>query len=162
LQGEIIMVDIVHIHPMLVHFPIVLYLLAAALQLLVLLRQDDLSGNSCLANTAFASLLLAAAAAVVAAFFGDIALDHAVELGFPSAPLERHASLGITTMTLMLVLSTLHIAARWFHWRLSGARGWMVWGVAAVGAVLLVVTAYFGGELVYHIGVNIDTVTPRS
>lgn len=154
------MVDIVHIHPMLVHFPIVLFLLALLLQLLVLLRHGDLSANSCLADMALASLLLAAAAAAVAAFFGDIALDHAVELGFPPAPLEYHATLGIITMSLMLVLAALHLAARWFEWKLGNSRGWLLWGVAFIGAVLLIVTAYHGGDLVYRIGVNVEAVTP--
>jgi uncharacterized membrane protein len=80
------MVDVAPIHPMLVHFPIVLYLLAVGLQLLDLLRHGDLSTNHCLGP-----LLLAATTAAVAAFFGDIALDHAIERGFPAAPLESHA-----------------------------------------------------------------------
>jgi len=159
-QGEFIMIDVVHVHPMLVHFPIVLYLLAAGLQLLVLLRRGDLTDNTCLANSALGALLLAAAAAVVAAFFGDIALDHAVALGFPSAPLETHAALGIATMSLMLALAALHLAARGFHWRLANGRGWVVWGVALAGVALLIVTAYHGGDLVYRIGVNVKTVTP--
>jgi len=154
------MIDISHIHPMLVHFPIVLYLVAVGLQLLVLLRHGDLSNNNCLADFALGSLLLAAIAAAVAAFFGDSALDHAVELGFPQAPLETHAALGITTMSFMLILSAVHIAARWFNWSLAKGRGWVVWLIALSGVVLLLVTAYHGGDLVYRIGVNVKAVTP--
>jgi uncharacterized membrane protein len=29
-----------------------------------------------------------------------------------------------------------------------------------VGLVLLITTAYYGGELVYHFGVNVAAVTP--
>jgi len=154
------MIDIAHIHPMLVHFPIVLYLLAVGLQLLVLLRRGDLAADTCLANTALGALLLAATAAAVAAYFGDIALDHAVALGFPPAPLEVHANLGISTMSFMLVLSAVHVAARWRHWLLGGGRGWLLWAVALIGVVLLIITAYHGGELVYSIGVNVKAVTP--
>jgi len=154
------MIDIAHIHPMLVHFPIVLYLLAVALQFLVLVRHGDLAANACLANSALAALLLAATSAVAAAFFGDIALDHAVALGFPDAPLETHASFGISTMVFMLVLSALHLAARWAHLTLIGGRGWGLMVVAVVGIALLLITAYHGGNLVYDIGVNVRTVTP--
>lgn len=154
------MLDVTHIHPMLVHFPIVLYLLAIVLQLAVLLRHGNLSDNRCLANTALASLLLAAASAAVAVFFGDIALDHAAELGFPSDPMELHAALGITTMSLLLVFSAIHLAARWFRWPLATTRGWLVWGAGAAVAALLIATAYYGGELVYSIGVNVNAVTP--
>ncbi len=154
------MIDIAHIHPMLVHFPIVLYLLAVGLQLLVLLRRGDLADNTCLSNSALGALVLAAVAAAVTAFFGDIALDHAVALGFPRAPLETHADLGISTMSMMLVLAGFHLLARWRHWPLAGGRGWLAWLVALAGVALLIVTAYHGGDLVYRIGVNVQAVTP--
>lgn len=154
------MIDIAHIHPMLVHFPIVLFLSAVGLEGLVLLRRGDLAANSCMANTALAALLLAALAAVVAATFGDMALDHAVALGFPKLPLEIHADLGISTMSFMLVLSAFHLLARWRRWTLAGGRGWLLLLVALAGVVLLIVTAYHGGELVYHYGVNVDAVKP--
>jgi uncharacterized membrane protein len=154
------MIDIVHVHPMLVHFPIVLYLLAVGLQLLVLLRRGGLAANACLANTAFGALVLAAIAAAVAAFFGDIAFDHAVALGFPQQPLNVHANLGITTMSFMIALAVVHLAARWRRWPLVGGPGWLLWVVALVGVALLIVTAYHGGNLVYQIGVNVNGVTP--
>jgi uncharacterized membrane protein len=154
------MIDTAHVHPMLVHFPIVLFPLAVGLQLLVLLRGGDLAANACLANTALAMLVLGAVAAVAAAFFGDVALDQAVALGFAAAPLETHATLGISTMSAMIALSAVHLATRWFHGRLSGARGWLMLAVAVAGVGLLIVTAYFGGDLVYGLGVNVQAVKP--
>ena len=154
------MINIAHIHPMLVHFPIVLFLSAVGLQGLVLLRRGDLTANGCIANTALAALLLAALAAVVTASFGDMALDHAVALGFPKSPMEIHADLGFSTMWFMLLLSAFHLLARWRRWSLAGGRGWLLLLVALAGVVLLIVTAYHGGELVYHYGVNVDAVKP--
>lgn len=154
------MIDLIHVHPMLVHFPIVLFTMAVVMQLLVLLRHGDLAANTCLANTAFASLLLAALAAVVAAGFGHVALHHAVEIGFPEEPLETHEGLGTSTMTFMLMLSAVHLGIRYLHKPLSGGRGWLLWVVALLGMVLLTVTAYYGGNLVYQIGVNVKGVTP--
>ena len=154
------MIDLVHIHPMLVHFPIVLFLLGAALELLVMIRGGDLAARQCLANGALALMVLAAVAAGVAAFFGDIAFDHAVALGFPKAPLERHAGFGYTTMWFFIAYAALYLLAWWRRFPLAGGRGWLWFVVGLAGVALVLVTAYFGGDLVYRIGVNVSPVTP--
>jgi len=38
--------------------------------------------------------------------------------------------------------------------------GWVSALPGMVGFVLLIATAYYGGELVYHFGVNVASVTP--
>jgi uncharacterized membrane protein len=154
------MIDLYHIHPMLVHFPIVLFLLGAAIQLIALARRTDLSGRSCLANGAFSIFVLAAIAAAVTAFFGDVAFDHAVSLGFPQAPLDRHAIFGYTTMWFFIVYAAFYLFAWWRHVPLAGGRGWLWFVATLVGVALVLVTAYFGGDLVYRIGVNVAPVTP--
>jgi uncharacterized membrane protein len=154
------MIDLYHIHPMLVHFPIVLFLLGAALELLVLNRGGDLAARQCLAQSALALIVLAALAAAVTAFFGDIAFDHAVGLGFPKAPLERHADSGYTTMWFIIVYAALYLLAWWRRFPLAGGRGWLWFIVSLAGIALVLVTAYFGGDLVYRIGVNVAPVTP--
>jgi uncharacterized membrane protein len=154
------MIDLAHVHPMLVHFPIVLFLLGAALELMALARGGDLAGRACLANAAFAAMLLAALSAIAAAFFGDIAFDQAVQLRFPQAPLERHAGLGYTTMWFFIAYAALYLLARWRGLRLAGGRGWLWFAVSLAGVALVLTTAYFGGDLVYGIGVNVAPVTP--
>ena len=104
------MIDLYHIHPMLVHFPIVLFLLGTAVQFIALARRTDLSGRSCFANATLALFVLAAIAAAVTAFFGDVAFDHAVSLGFPKAPLDHHAILGYTTMWFFIVYAVTEFA----------------------------------------------------
>jgi uncharacterized membrane protein len=154
------MIDLVHIHPMLVHFPIVLFLVAIAAQLLTLARGGDLSERACLPSTAFVALVLAAVAASTAAVFGDIALDRAVDLGFPKAPLETHQDLGLTTTWLFVALAAVQGLARWRQISTKAARGWAFALIGVVGCVLLLLTAYHGGNLVYKIGVNVDSVKP--
>lgn len=154
------MLDISHIHPMLVHFPIVLFMLGVALQLIVLVRGRDLAAHECLANTAMAIIVLAALSAIAAAIFGDIAFDRATELGFPQEPLERHEDFGVTTTVYFGVYAALYLFAWWRRIALAGARGW-VWFVIGLGGVALVLlTAYFGGDLVYRVGVNVLPVSP--
>jgi uncharacterized membrane protein len=154
------MIDLVHVHPMLVHFPIVLFLLGTALEFIALARRADLAGRSCLANGALALMVLAAVAASVTAFFGDVALDHAVKIGFPQAPLERHGDLGYTTMWFFILYAAFYLLAWWRRFPLGGGRGWLWFVASLVGVALVLVTAYFGGDLVYHIGVNVQPVTP--
>lgn len=154
------MIDLAHVHPMLVHFPIVLFLLGAAVEFIALARRADLAGRGCLANSGLALIVLAALAAIVTAFFGDVAFEHAVSLGFPKAPLERHEGFGYTTMWFFVVYAALHLLAWWRRFPLAGGRGWLWFIVSLAGVALVLVTAYFGGDLVYRVGVNVSPVTP--
>ncbi len=154
------MIDIAHIHPMLVHFPIVLFLIAVSVDFLVLLKRGDLAAKDCLPTVGLSALLLAALAAAIAAVFGDIALDKAVDLGFDKAPLERHEELGLTTLSILVGLAIWHTLARWRGMQLNAAMGWVFFAISLVGIGVLVTAAYFGGELVYNLGVNVAPVRP--
>jgi len=153
-------IDVVHIHPMLVHFPIVLFLVAIAAQVLTLVGGGDLSERACLPSIGLGALGLGALGAVAAAVFGDIALDHAVELGFPRGPLETHQDLGLTTTWLFVALAVLQGLAWWRRIPLKAPRGWTFALVGVLGCAILLLTAYHGGNLVYRIGVNVDAVKP--
>jgi len=154
------MIDIAHIHPILVHFPIVLFLLALAIDFIILVKKGDLAAKDCLSTVGASALLLAALAAIAAATFGDIALDKAVELGFDKAPLEQHEELGLTTLWILIGLSAWQIFARWRSKPLNATIGWIFFAIALAGTGTLLTAAYFGGELVYSIGVNVAPVKP--
>lgn len=154
------MIDLAHIHPMLVHFPIVLSLVGVGLEFLVMALGADPAEHRCLSNVALATLLLGAVAAIVAAFFGDIALDKAASLGFPRDPMETHAEFGFTTMWLFIVLSLAYLFAWWRRVSLTGWKGWALFLIGLAGVVLVLTTAYHGGDLVYRIGVNVAPVKP--
>lgn len=100
----------------------------------------------CWGGTAFAAL---------AAFFGDIALDHAVAAGFPVPPMEVHETFAIITLSVFALHTTLRLLAIWRNTALTGIRGWMAELPGLIGIVLLISTAYLGGQLVYHWGVNV-------
>jgi uncharacterized membrane protein len=154
------MINVNHIHPMLVHFPIVLFMAAVALQFLILVRGGDLGAPECLPRVALWALLIGTIAAGAAALFGDIALDHAAELGFPKGDLEEHGDLGFATMWAFVALSVLHLGARWRHIPLVRDKGWTLAVAGLAGVVLMVVAAAHGGELVYELGVNVTAVKP--
>jgi uncharacterized membrane protein len=154
------MIPITEIHPMLVHFPIVLWISAEVIAVVILLTGGDLSARQHWPLTALYALLGGVVFGSLAAFFGDIALDHAVAAGFPAAPLETHETFAVTTLCIFILHSALRCLAIWRKYPLTGIRGWMAELPGFIGIVLLIVTAYFGGELVYHLGVNVAAVTP--
>jgi uncharacterized membrane protein len=149
------MIPITEIHPMLVHFPIVLWLSAETIAVVVLLRGGDLSARQHWPAVALYSLLAGTAFALIAALFGDIALDHAVAAGFAAGPLEIHETVAVITLSIFALHSALRLLAIWRRYPLIGIRGWLAELPGLVGICGLLVTAYLGGELVYHMGVNV-------
>jgi uncharacterized membrane protein len=154
------MISIAIIHPMLVHFPIVLLITAVVMDIILLLIKKDLAGRECLPLIALTALLLGTASAGIAAIFGDIALDKAISLGFPSGPLETHEIFALITLGVFIVHSLLRLFAVWRRYALRGLIGWIAALPGLVGAGFLIATAYYGGELVYHFGVNVATAIP--
>jgi uncharacterized membrane protein len=151
------MITITEIHPMLVHFPIVLWIVAEAIAVLVLLRGGDLSTRQPWPTVAFYSLLAGTAFAILAAFFGDMALDHAVAAGFAPGPLEFHETVAIVTICIFGLHAVLRFLAIYRGYPLVGRRGWLAEIPGLAGVIGLITTAYLGGELVYHLGVNVAT-----
>lgn len=149
------MIHITEIHPMLVHFPIVLWIGAETIAVIVLLRGGDLSARQQWPTVAFYSLLAGTAFAFVAALFGDIALDHAVAAGFAVGPMETHEAAAVTTLIIFALHAALRLLAIWRQYPLTGLRGWLAELPGLTGIAGLLTTAYLGGQLVYHMGVNV-------
>jgi uncharacterized membrane protein len=154
------MIDLSHIHPMLVHFPIVFFITATVIFLVTALRAGNLAARDCLPLTGAGALVIGLLMAYFAAFFGDVALDAAIAKGFALAPLERHEDMALATLTFFSLLAVVLLAAIWKKISLERNRAWYFFAATAVGIVLLLITAYYGGELVYGIGVNVDAVVP--
>ena len=154
------MFSIALVHPMLVHFPIVLLITATAIDMILLLLKKDLTSRQCLPMIPLTALLLGTLAAGIAAIFGDIALDHAISLGFPPGPLETHETFAFITIAVFSVQCLLRLLSLWRRYPLKGYIGWVSELPGIAGVVLLIFTAYFGGELVYHFGVNVAAVSP--
>lgn len=149
------MIDIAHIHPMLVHFPLALLPVGLLFQLAALLRGGSIFERSCPAASGLSLLILAALGAVAAAVFGDLAMDKAIELGFSENRLETHEELGITSAVLLTAL------AAWNGWWFARdcrcpKLAWLTWATGLGVLFLILTTAWFGGELVYGLGVNVS------
>lgn len=152
------MIPITEIHPMLVHFPNVLWPSAETIAVVVLLRGGDLSARQQWPTVALYSLLAGTAFALIAALFGDVALDHAVAAGFAASPLETHETVAVITLSIFAMHTALRLLAIWRRHPLTGIRGWLAELPGLVGICGLLVTAYLGGELLYQMGVNVAAV----
>lgn len=152
------MIDIAHVHPMLVHFPLALLPVAVAAQAISVARGGSLFTRTCWANTGFMLLVLSAAGAILAAIFGDLALDKAIDSGVALSQMEGHEELGMLSAWLVAGLTAVE---GWFYYRAVDSRPLSIAAVVAGVALLAVVltTAWFGGHLVYDLGVNVSLAT---
>ena len=88
------MIPIQHIHPMLVHFPIVLVFALGLFDLAATIRGASVTGRTAVGNVSTSIAVLAALAAAAAYYFGGLALTFAEDSGFSSEVAETHESLG--------------------------------------------------------------------
>ena len=149
-----------HLHPMVVHFPLVLLLQAALIDAVAARRGDDLAGPGPLALAGRLSLYAGALAAIAAMTFGYVAQGIAIDKGFADSLIEQHEGLGVASAVIFAVLALLRFGAARFSVPLTGRRGWLALALTGAGLLLLLTTAYHGGQLVYQHGVNVVPVKP--
>ncbi len=152
------MINLAHIHPMLVHFPLALLPVALAAQMLAMYKGENLFSRHCLASSAVSLIFLAALSAIIAAVFGDMALDQAVAAGVPADLLETHEDLGQLSAILISTLSVFEI---WFYFKqtTSISINWITLLAGMLVFAVVITTAWFGGHLVYDLGVNVTLPT---
>lgn len=149
------MIPIQHIHPMLVHFPIVLVLLLALFDAVATLRGVSVTGRTAAGNASTGLAVLAGAFAVASYVFGDMALEYAEAGGFHNDLAEIHESLGLASAVAFGIWAVLRLVAWARNTKLQGAPAALLSLVELAGAGLIVATAYYGGKLVFGLGVNV-------
>lgn len=149
------MLSLEHIHPMLVHFPIVFFLTLAVVDTIATLRGAPVTGRTSLGNASTGLAVLAALFAIATYLFGDMALEFAESNGFSSEIAEVHEHLGMATAAAFTVWAIVRLVAWWRNarWRGGGAFGLVL--VELAGAALVIATAFYGGQLVFGLGVNV-------
>jgi uncharacterized membrane protein len=154
------MIPLQQIHPILVHFPIVFFLTLAAFDVVASLRGVRVTGRSGVATVSFGLAALAGIFAAVTFYFGSVALEIAETGGFRSSVAEIHEGLGGLTATVLTGWALLRAIAWWRDIRLTGGKAALVPAIEVAGALLVIATAYYGGALVYDLGVNVAHAAP--
>lgn len=144
-----------HIHPMLVHFPIVFALTLAVFDIVATTAGKPVTGRSAVGNASTALAVLAALGALASFAFGDMALEIAESTGWSSETAEIHEHLGMATTAILVIWALARVFAWLRNVRLPGWARTLVPVVELGGAAAVLVTAYFGGQLVYNLGVNV-------
>jgi uncharacterized membrane protein len=152
------MIPVQHIHPMIVHFPIVFVFVLAAFDLIATVRGFSVTGRTAVGNVSTGLTVLAALSAIAAYLFGGLALDYAESGGFSSDVAETHEGLGGAVAALLVTWALIRTFLWWRNKEVSGAASVAIPLVAIAGAGLVTATAYYGGLLVFELGVNVVKV----
>lgn len=143
-----------NLHPLVLHFPIALLFVAAALDAVGLFSGDRGSWRKS-ANWLYA---LGAVSAVATWYTGTLAADSVFLPTEANAVLTEHADLGLWTAWFFGVYGALRtgINATKLGAGTAARLGFFVLGLAGLG--LMTVTATHGAELVYRYGVGVEAV----
>jgi uncharacterized membrane protein len=125
-------------HVVLIHFPIALFMVGAAFDVL-----SERTKNASLAVVAYYNLVVAAIAAVPTVITGILAWRWALDGARLKGTLLFHLLGGITLAVLMLYVAWLHTRAR--RWMVAPPK-WR-FAVEVSTCALVVLTAYLGGFL---------------
>ena len=138
------MVESLHLHPMIVHFPIALLIVGSV---------SDLAGaafkRDFFSRAGFYLLLLGTLGVVAAYFSGNLAGEGLAEGGALKQALETHegaAALSLWLMTATAVVRIFMVAGRKF----TGVVRWISVVMFVVSVLSVARTGYYGGDLVFR------------
>lgn len=139
------------LHPALVHFPLVLLLVAFVLDTIGFVRRDER-----IAAAAKTTLILGAVATLFAFVCGNFAEIWAARDGVPQEPMEQHELYATITSWLFVFLAAVRM-----YLGTDKRRRWMLLYLTfmAAACVLLVITGHKGAMLVYHHGAGVQLGT---
>ena len=146
-----------HLHPLIVHFPIALLLVAPALVVLGLALPELRPGL----HAAALALLLAGTLGTLAALVtGEAAAASAQRTAALRVALDRHEHFAQLAALLFALLTLLFATLFfWARFRREAPLGlYLLWLAAAAGAMpVLALAAHFGGRMVHELGLHLPT-----
>lgn len=133
--------DFPNLHPMFVHFPIVLLLLAALVQLIVLFKAQYKELKWLVLFFLVSGFLGSLVAILTASHISGDAEPEAFEI------FDIHYLLGYSILWLSLIVSVIRfIAIKWYN------RKWTEYGIMALLgliSILVAITGHLGAQMVY-------------
>ncbi|MYG69434.1 MAG: hypothetical protein F4199_05220 [Rhodothermaceae bacterium] len=141
-----------NLHPMVVHFPIALIIVAFAVDVVALFFRKI----SMLPRMSTILYVLGALGAVGSVVSGEAAVETVAVSGQASSILANHEDVGEIVMYYFLIYSVLRLALWWFSFRLVFWVPLTI--IGAIGLIPLYQASSFGGRLVYEQGVGVAMV----
>ena len=139
------------IHPMVVHFPIALIIVAFAAELAgAALRREFFT------KVALLLLVLGTLGTVAAYFSGNFAEESVNEVGAVGEALEEHEDAGGAALWAVLAVAAIRSLMAYKRW-MTGWRRWLAVLILAVISLAISRTGYLGGELVFRHGGGVQT-----
>jgi uncharacterized membrane protein len=140
-----------NLHPLIVHFPIVLVMTAAAIDIL-----DAVFGRVPWLRVAATALYLAGALSTVAAYLTGVQAGSTVFVpGMAHPVLTAHGQWAVASMCYCIVFGGLRLAALRTHIGRTRAARVLLLVFGLVGVVLIQQTAERGARLVYEFGTGV-------
>jgi uncharacterized membrane protein len=137
------------LHPLTVHFPIALLFTSVFFDLLGIITE-----NKNFRQTGWWLLVLGFIGGIIAAIFGAWSEEIVEAMGVPEAAIDRHEAFAIAT----LIVFGLLLVIRWrIRLRWSDRDRVMYLCTAMIGLLLLGITGFYGGELVYRYGAGVQS-----
>ncbi len=143
------------IHPIIVHFPIVLVIALVVTDHVALFTGTKFGGRSCLANLSVLLALLLGAFTFIALVSGGMSFAAAQQTGVSDVVMGVHRDMGRIFTTLVVFWAFLRGGLWWWH--VEPNRLWRILLVAfELGLIVMVVlTALYGMDLVYGHGIAV-------
>ncbi len=146
------MLDLTHLHPMIVHFPIALLIVGFVCECVGIVFKKKLFTDS-----ALLLLVIGALGAVAAFLSGKYAGEGLIEAGTLKQAVETHEQAAELSMWLAVAATIFRVVLAFLK-RYSGPLRWI--SLALFFAVVLAIarTGFYGGELVFKhaAGVTLD------
>lgn len=155
------------LHPLIVHFPIALLIVAPVFVILAALAPKN---NRAYGVSALVLMALGTLGAVIAVSTGEAAGEIVQRTPDIARALNEHEELAETTRTLFVLLTVIYavivgvpiLLGKKLSWVQSAALSAMFLCLYAAGTLYLVRTGEHGGQLVHHYGVQALIAPPET
>ena len=137
------MIDLSHLHPMIVHFPIALIIIGFLSDLV-----GAITKRPFFTNAGLYLIVLGSLGTIAAYISGEIAGDGVTEAGALGAALETHENAATLALWSVIILAIMRITLALTK-KMVGWKQWVMVALLALGVGAISRTGYYGGELVY-------------
>lgn len=144
--------DLTHLHPMIVHFPIALLIVGFLFDI-----AGSITKRESFTQTAFYLIILGALGVIAAFITGDQAGSGITEEGALKQALENHEEAATLTIWIVSIAAAFRIALVLLK-KFKGVLKMVSLALFLIAVLAIARTGYYGGELVYKhaAGVQLD------